>query len=261
MVVIQYPSEVLPRAEWKNIIDTSNVLKCCSSALLGHVLRDEPQGSCIDYSLGEDRPQITMKAMPIERIPNLSCSLLGAYFRPEHFAFLPASRGAGSWCDSDGSQEELLSDDGNFQSIENRVVVAWKLSEVHNRILPYKRDVDYKMYSDIKSKIAPENGGEMSNACVEEWEKLMQSKTPKNRILPLEGHVMVNHAPIRLNYWHFTIDLYPHDNSEPIKDTGKKWRNSMALVLREYLRLHFVVVDEALKIPSIEDKTLWEKEK
>lgn len=261
MAIIQYPSEVLPRTEWKNIIDTCNILKCCSSALLGHVLRDDPKGSCFDYSLGEDYPQITMKALPIERIPNLSCSLLGTYFKPAHFAFLPASTGAEPWQDSDGSQEELLSNDSNFQSIENRVVVAWNLSEVHNRILPYTREVDYKMYSDIKSKISSVNGGAMRNVCIEEWDKLKQSKTSKNRILPFEGHAKVNHDPIRLNYWHFTIDLYPQDNPAPIKDTGKKWRNSIALVLREYLRQHFVVVDDALKIPSIEDKTLWEKEK
>lgn len=259
MNMIQYPFEVLPRADWKSRIDTCDIIKSCPVALLGHVLRNVSKDACFDYSLGEDRPQITMKALPVERIPNLSCSLLGTFFKPEHFAFLPDSQGAAPWSDSDGSQQTLLSDNNNFQPVENRTVVAWNLKEVHNRSIPYTRDVDFKMYSEIKSKIASKNGSEMGNVCIEEWDKLKQSTIPKNRLLPLDGRAQVNHDPLCLNYWHFTIDLYPPDNIQQIKDTGKKWKYDMALVLREYLKFHFVMVEEDTIIPQINDKSLWEK--
>lgn len=257
----EYPKEILPRKEYLGNIDTALLLEKQSNAVIGHWLdlKDCTRQKYIDELMGKEFAQLTTDALPIENMANLSCSLLGAIYGFNHFAFVPKAAGKSSWdkC-SDISDDMLVAD--NFRTLSEYLVVAWEIKELAGVKLPYVRSFDkksqYESAVETIHKIQANNNEEL--AVFEEWEKIAQKEGSNLRDVELEGVIHVNHDPTNLNYWHFTIDLKPMDKEAELKGIKSGWQKNMANELFKILRLTFFEIDANYKAPEIEP-SVWIK--
>lgn len=259
MVPHQYPRIILPCLGWKKGIKASDIKNQCKEALVGHLLEGENE-NLFDFSLGEDFPQIRIEALPYKRVLNLSCSLLGTFFLPEHFHFLPRNKGEETWEEDVEISEELLIED-NYRYIEKVIVVGWPLTDIHQWPIDYFRsfakESEYDTFREKSKEISKIRNVDLFFQ--EEWIRLKRD-TNNSRIADAVGEARINHDPTKLNYWHFTIDMYPADREERVKDISKNWKNSMAIRLGDYLRQTFEIINDTFPIPQITNEKLWVKE-
>lgn len=254
----KYPSDILPQQGWRQCISASDVISCCKCALLGRKLDGEIV-NCIDVSDGEGRWSIYMNALPITSVPNLSCSLLGALFKPHYLHFLPEGTGKQPWTGEETVTDEQIT--GNYSYFDSVTIVGWSIEKVHHLVLPYKHSFlkqnEYTQFRENAIEIATKRN--LAQIYLKEWTDLMLSPTNSQlRIVDVFGEARVNHAPTMLNYWHFTIDLYAAENDfSPLKNASKGWRHNLALNLCDYLRHSFSLITDETDIPVIEDKNLW----
>ena len=256
----RYPIEILPQRGWKQCICQEEIVGHCPNALLGRKL-DGDFEKCIDISAGEGKWVIYMNALPVSCIPNMSCSLLGTFFKPTYFHFLPDGEGKGGWKENVEVNETLI--DGNSVYFDTITVVAWKICNVHNRTLPYKHVfAKNKEYSSFRENaIAVSGERNIPQLYLSEWEELTANpKNEKQRIVEVNGVARVNHDPTMLNYWHFTVDQYPAESDiKPLAKASEGWRYNLALNLCDYLRHNFDIVTDSTNIPMISDERLWTK--
>lgn len=261
--MISYPKDILPHKGWRECICVDEIIKCCPDAIIGHLI-EEKQEDCLDTTLGDDYVRLRIDALPYKRIPNLSCSLFGAKFQPQHFHFLPINKGRESWQGNVDISDELLKDD-NYRFISDIVVIGWKITNLHKWPVKYTRSFDKK--SDFQSfSEKAEAVAKLRNIkllCIQEWEKLIKELGPtqtKRVCIDVWGEARLNHDPTMLNYWHFTIDCYSaDDDTNPILNI-KNWRNNLAIALGDYLRQVFFFVNDATIIPQISTEKLWIKD-
>lgn len=216
----------------------------------------------IDVSLGEDMPSLKMEALPIKRIPNLSCSLLGALFQLEHFHFRQENDGKKSWEEDADVPDAMLTNEANFVYMPEVTVVGWKIAFVESCVIPYKHPFQKKSEYDAKKQGAEEVGRKRGiDVYLKEWEEL--TSAPQNsrlRIADFEGRAQVNHVPTNLNFWHFTIDSYPAESDVSyLKKASEGWRENMAVNFADILRRTFIYITDTTDIPPISDASIWEK--
>lgn len=256
-----YPKEVLSQPHWVESITTGDILKCCSTTLLGHLLVGD-KNQCIDSSLGDGMEFIRREALPLERMANLSCSLLGTYFKLAFFHFLPDNEGKKTWKAGTLIAEELLAEN-NYNHYPTITVVGWHLRNLEHYPIPYPRIFskakDYAAFQTAAVAVADLRKCEIVQ---KEWHELAKNvKNEEQKIADFSGEVRCNHAPTMLNYWHFTIDLYPaDDNDSPLKNTSKGWREKMGIYLQDYLCNSYILLTKEEQIPQIADKNIWVKE-
>jgi hypothetical protein len=76
---------------------------------------------------------------------------------------------------------------------------------------------------------------------------------------PLYALTKVNHRPSNLNYWHFTLDVYPANKEGYIKEEeAKKEKSLLKKVGKQILRFSFQRYDSLTTIPKVND-SLWLK--
>ena len=64
-----------------------------------------------------------------------------------------------------------------------------------------------------------------------------------------------------LNYWHFTIDVYPAEGDmNPLKNASDGWRRNLAANLCDFLRRCYEIIADDNQVAAVEDETLWVKE-
>jgi len=240
-----YPNEITPQPSWKRGILANDIIARCSGALIGRRI-DGKRQDLVDSSLGEDLEQLSEKALPIQRIPNLSTSLLGGCFLIEYFKFKTKSAGSYPW--TEGSRIEEFLTEQNYEVMKDYFVVGWELSRLNERYIPYERKFNKeKEYNNFKSSLINNRNDYI---LLEEWEKLPLNQN-KTRCVELTGQIRVNHAPTNLNYWHFVVDQYPlPDENEPIKNV-KGWRNALTMSAWDILSKTFVYLSSPNQIPSI----------
>ena len=250
---VYYPLHLLPQEDWMLQIKTDDILHLCENALIGRRFEGELH-DFIDTSLGEDMPVLKDKALSFKDIPNLSTSLLGTLHKIEDFHFVQKERGSDNW--TGGSVDiSIFTPNTDFYRIEgNLVVLGWIIEELDGRKFPYQQPLPKKKNYDaciakLKSAYPEED------VYVEEYEKLAVNAN-NNRVIEFEGTVKVNHIPTNLNYWHFTIDLYPKDNpTTPLKNSSGKWRAELCENVRDYLKYSFNILSDMMLPPVIND---WE---
>lgn len=253
-----YPREILPQKEWKQTVAVSDILKNCPDALLGHLLVGDKQ-LCIDSSLGEDMCVIRRESLPLERMANLSCSLLGTYFALSFFHFLPDNVGRLPWKAGTCIVDDLL-DEKNYNHYPEITVVGWYLRNIENHSIPYPRIFfkakEFEAFQDAVAAIAKDKNEEIVQ---KEWNDLLEDEDNKKlRIADFTGESRCNHAPTMLNYWHYTIDLYSADDSKtPLKKISKGWREKMGLYLQDYLCNSFLLLKEEAQVARIDDEHIW----
>lgn len=254
-----YPQEILPQPEWVQNISVCDILKCCSNAVLGHLLVGDYK-QCVDDSLGEGMSFIRRESLPLERMPNLSCSLLGTCFLLEFFHFLPDNEGKEDWKTGMEITKELLSED-NYNYYPEITVVGWLLQALEGLPFPYPRKfAKQKEFVDFEVKAVAVAKDRNCEIVQREWAELVEDKENQRlKIADFTGEARINHAPTKLNYWHFTIDLYAAiDNKNPLKKVSKGWSEKMATNLQDFLCNTFVLLTDEAQIPRI-DNNFWAK--
>ena len=253
----QYPSEILPQQGWRQCICTQDLVERCPEAMLGRKL-DGTKEQCINPEDGT----IYLNVLPVGSIPNLSCSLLGTFFKVDHLHFLPDNEGKTPWREGTAVGEDMLVEE-NYNHCPAVTVVGWKVKEVAGKKLPYNRVFDkQKLYNEFKK--ASEGSAELRKVVVylDAWEDLKANPAnAKQRIAELVGEARVNHDPTMLNYWHFTIDIYPTESDpNPLKNASDGWRRNLAANLCDFLRRCYEIIADESQVAAVGDQTLWLKE-
>lgn len=255
----QYPREILPQKEWSQTITVGDILKDCPDTLLGHLLVGD-YAHCIDDSAGEGMEFIRRESLPLERMINLSCSLLGTYFVLSFFHFLPDNEGKQPWKRGLEITEKLLVE-SNYNYYPNVVVVGWPLRRVENYPLPYPRKfAKQKEFADYQNKAIADAEERNCAIAQQEWANLAEDEENKNlHIANFTGEAQCNHAPTMLNYWHFTIDMYSAiDNKNPMKRISKGWSEKMGTTLQDFLCHSYVLLNSDEQVPKIAND-IWTK--
>lgn len=255
-----YPQEILPCHGWKQTMMVSDILKSCPKAVLGHLLVGNKE-QCVDDSLGLGMETIRRDVLPLDRMANLSCSLLSTYFMLVFFHFLPDNEGKQTWKPDNVVTDDLLKED-NYNFYPEITVVGWYLGSLEHHPIPYPRSFakvkEFHDFQEVATAVARNRKKEIVQ---KEWQDLAEDETNKKlRIADFTGEVRCNHDPTFLNYWHFTIDLYSADDNEnPLKNTSKGWREKMGIWLQDYLCNSFMLLTEDEQVSKVTDKSVWEK--
>lgn len=261
MAVNKYPIYILPEKGWRKGILGREILSLCAYAVIGHRVKGSLD-KCIDDSLGDDELSLTEEGLPLERIPNLSTNLLGTRFQIKDFIFNPIKDGKQDWNEDD----KVLNTDSiqvhiNYETLEKDFfVVGWIVKEIDGRQIPYSRVFAKKqLYETFKRKIENLQNNEEEDKSLtvylEEYENL-STDCNGHKQAKLLGDVRITHMPTKLNYWHFTIDLFPMEVPEKhISNTKKSWQKLMAENVRDFLRRSFYLIPKQLEPATIEG---WE---
>ncbi len=254
----EYPVHIIPTEGWNHDIKCDAILYVCGNAMIGRRIEGCAE-DCIDSSLGEDAIFLKEEALATDEIPNLSTSLLGAKHEIDDFSFRQTGQGKAPW-DKEEVSISAFCVDKDFVRIDTEFIVAgWSLFGLNNRDVPYRKTFNKKKEYDafVDSVNKANESPNKEKIYLEEYEKL-----PKNEAGDsygeYNGKVIVNHAPTKLNYWHFTVDLYPVDSPDkPLKGVKGAWREMMAENVADYLRRSFYILpDSDLNLPPLIDK--WE---
>lgn len=254
----QYPQAIVCRSGWKKDINPNDVLQSCADAVLGHWLEGERKKYFND-TLGDGMESLRMSALPLDRMANLSTSLLGAHFKLSHFHYKQINKGACSWDGVKDVDEELISSD-NYEWMEFVSVIGWKIAVIHQYKFVYPRNFAKKGEYDlfVASQSATENE-DVKETIWEEWDKLQVEGNVRK--VSLVGESRINHDPTILNYWHFVIDLYPRDNDDTPLPSGvsKGWRGKLASKLQDLLMRTYIDMKDGYIPPTITSPSVWEK--
>lgn len=254
-----YPRDIVPCNGWRKGILASEITACNLHAIIGHWL-EGPKENFIDDSLGEGMIALSTDALPIERIPNLSCSLMGALFLFEHFHFRQVKDGKNPW-DGDTNIPDSMLNEENFIYMPEVTVIGWEINSLENRDLPYRRAFSKKSEYDKVKQMSAEIGRKrgICTSYLKGWEDMTNNtENGKQRIADLKGKCHIIHNPTNMNFWHFTIDIFPADKEEPMKSVSAAWQKNIASYLADYLQRAFIHITEATDIPGISNN-IWEK--
>lgn len=247
-----YPERIVPKPEWRDNILVRDILNLTQSAVIGRRIEGEKVDS-IDSSLGDDNATLKENILPVHSIPNLSTNLMGCCFEIEDFVYIQNNKGKEKWIEGDNVLDILL-DDRNFTHCHNTFfIVGWYIKELEGKHFPYVRKFNQKKdYDDFMCRVN-EFYAEMF---VEEYEKICTDTNGYKKV-DAECELRINHNPTNLNYWHFTIDLYPMDSMDhPIQKTKNSWMRLMAENVRDYLRHTFSLIPDELEPQTIKG---WEE--
>lgn len=247
-----YPREILPQPDWKQTLIVGDILKCCPEAMLGHLLIGDVE-TLFDTSAGEGMESLKRTAIPLKRMANFSCNLLGAQFVLSFFHFLPANAGAESWIKGMLVNDDLITEN-NYNHYSDITIVAWHMQNVEKYQIPYPRNfLKQKEFVDFQNAVANEAHEKNAEIIIREWDELTEND--RLRVCFFNGEARCNHAPVLLNYWHFTIDLYSADNSrKPLIKISKGWSESMASNLQDYLCRTFIKLTDDSQVPIIHEE-------
>lgn len=245
----KYPVHIIPEEGWKKDIQCKDVIALCKEAVTGRRI-DGALKDCIDFSLGEDAVSLKEEVLPTDDIPNLSTSLLGTPFQLDDFHFRQIGNGQKNW-EGRAIKLESFKIDEDYKYIKTDFfIVGWSMIYLNERPVPYNKVFNKKKeYTAFIDKIKATSEKEVSY--IEEYENLQKNEDGMP-YAEFNGKIIINHIPTNLNYWHFTIDLYPIDTPDkPIKDTKKTWREMMAENVADYLRKSFYILPDMSTPPVI----------
>lgn len=255
----EYPKELIPQETWEHEVAIEDILNNNQDALFGRWVKGT-KSDWVDYSLGEDMPILKDKAIDMARMLNISCSLLGALFLPEHFCFITQGLGSKLWKDSNYADipKELICKD-NYRIDKDIFVVAWSIQDVHEMMVPYSRtfaDEDkYNVFKQNAKSIVENRTSDENLRVLAEWDEL---KRNNNGAFETEiySQLLVSHAPTLLNYWHFLVDAYPADDDIAVLDRKNAWQKSLTLNIWSVLSNSIIVIEEGTEIPQL-NSSVW----
>lgn len=248
MEVALYPIDLIPKVEWREIMCTDEMLAGMENfCLIRRCDCSEDEG--IDCKLVADggSPFLSHKALSDEHIANMSMSLLGALLQKDDIRFKQKEEAKEDWNGCDVDSKRL---------IEGFVVevpmpwfeVVWGAKLLHNQPVPYKKFIKGNEFDQLKADVKA-----IRNII------LTSFKDYDTSVDPLFALTKVNHRPSNLNYWHFTLDVYPANKEGCIKEEeAKKEKSLLKKVGKQLLRFSFQRYDSLTTIPKVND-SLWLK--
>lgn len=258
----KYPEELIPQESWEHEISVEDILNNNQDALIGRWVKG-CKTDWVDYSLGEDMPILRDKAIDMARMLNISCSLLGALFLPEHFCFITQGKGSELWKESNYSaipQEEIC--ENNYRIDKEIFVVAWSIHDIHGMMVPYSRtfadEGSYNLFAQNVKNVVENRTSDEDLRVVAEWNELKRNNNGAYEA-EIYSQLRVSHAPTYLNYWHFLVDAYPADDDDNAVLARKNaWQKSLTLNIWNALSSSIVIIEEGTDIPQL-SSSLWSK--
>lgn len=194
-----YPPEILPQIGFKFPIDTNKLNSIGSFAVIRR--SNKSKDNSFD-SLGFVREDAIISKY--SELPNLSMNILGGNFKLKHLKYRPKGLSTKSWREN---EEVLLVDYvDQWECLENSVPIFFPLKDIHTIEFPYERESNDK-----------------------ETKKLMSafSFLQKENKARFQGKTIVEHEPIKLNYWHVELKLKDVEEKS-IKKADSTWKKSAA---------------------------------
>lgn len=238
-----YPVQILPQKGWRDDLNIKAIIETNENAVIGRKIIGSPE-MCIDSSLGEDNARLRVKYLKTSEIPNLSTSILGALFSVEDFVFWQKEEGEKPWKKEEVVEFEKYSAGIDYYpESESIIVVGWRIKAIHGYLIPYNKIIPkQKDYETLREKTSDIE--RLREKYALPYESLPVDADGK-RYMKMNGEARVNHAPVKLNYWHHTIDLYPEDTPEnPLKGIKGAWKEMMGENVADYLRRSFLLIKE-----------------
>lgn len=195
---------------------------------------------------------LKVSILPNSRILNLSTDLMGASFSLRDFTYQHKNNGDLPW---DGYEVDICSfvKDIDFVQTDGPVFAAgWCIAVLENFSIPYRRN--FKNHDDFisfhrkgQSPLSKEKIGQL----LKKYEEL-PCNVNKQRETDALGRMRINHDPRMLDYWHFTIDLYPEENPEVALDSNKgSWKKKFVSLAGDYLRRTFTIYQNEEDVPPL----------
>lgn len=248
MDVARYPHDLIPQVAWKERMCTEEMLETMGDfCLLRRCDCSEEKGIKIDMVAEGGSPILTHDALTDQRIANMSMSLLGTLFQKDDIRFKQKEEAMADWNGGEVDAVRLIE---NFveEVPEPWFVVVWLAGGLHNQEVPYKKGgIKQEDFEKFKEEVNTVSGivlGTLAEYNAEEE--------------PLYGVTKVNHRPSNLNYWHFTLDVYPATREgyieEPQDNSEKKLLKKVG---KQFLRYSFKRYEE-VSIAQMKE-SLWIK--
>ena len=193
-------------------------------------------------------PFLTHEALSDQRIANMSMSLLGALFQKEDIRFKQTDEAMADWngCNVDADRLILTFVE---EVPEPWFTVIWCANGLHNQEVPYKKGgIKADGYNQFKDEVERVRGIVLGT--------LAEYNAAAD---PLYGLTKIIHRPSNLNYWHFTLDVFPATREGYIEETlDNSEKNLLKKVGKQLLRFSFHRYGD-IAIPSVKEE-LWIKQ-
>lgn len=230
-----YPIGLLPHMKWIRGILSEAILKWNKAAIIGRRL-DCTREQALTYDETTGKSKLRLSVIEDRRIVNLSTSLLGALHSVSDFRFRQQGNGTAPWFTGMPVDIHDYEENVDYCREDGPVCVStWRIDELINFKVPYipsfSNDDAFKQW---KKSLPLTEAGKRVGEAMEKFRDLNDSRL--NEDSKVYGHVEVNHDPTCLNYWHFTVDLYPPEDPEkPISKFQGAARRALVLQLKDWL--------------------------
>ena len=224
---LNYPSRILPKTFFKNLIDIDFLF----GSQRVYFLRssDKPQ----DLTFNNLGDTFTLKEDNINysEIPNLSVNLIGGRFKIRHAKFKLDinSEACKHW---DGKSSVFLSEHLNNYSVSSTFCPVFiDPKYIHDLNIPYDRPQDKHVDNLLKA--------------------LEIDIKPDNKKYHFKGRLKFVSVPTNLNYWHVELRIYDFNN-EPINYRSSNWTKELCRqILSDVICVNaFPLVPSFVSIPN-----------
>ena len=139
----------------------------------------------------------------------------------------------------------------DYEIVGEHCVIGWAVKKLHGIRIPYvrqfnkKTDFDSfvgKATSSHKDSSDKRDSEEVDRISTLTYEQLELDTGNGKRKLDTHASVEVKHSPNKLNYWHFTVDYYPIEDSDKAISNTKGWRNMIAIHVRDILKRNMIPI-------------------
>lgn len=198
----QYPTRILPKPRYIKLVNVDELNERCKKSFL--VRRLETTGNPFHIIGGR---KLLNEGVIDEDVLDWSTNLLGGEFQVEDICWRQKGEGVSPW-----EEEEINIAD--FKNCYERIDLAFPIfiaiEKLHKIEIPYRRNFGSKAdaikYAEATQDLAEET--------LTRWTSDVEPEC--------HATITIEHKPIRLNYWHMTIEITPHDFVEPIDRDSKK---------------------------------------
>lgn len=144
-------------------------------------------------------------------IPDMSMSMITDKSRREYLGLVQGKIAREAWNGKNPKVEKYMGDikqkDAEWHTI------SYRLDKLHNKTFPYQGKIkDRAEFENVKGEIVIEHRNEQAK-------KTVLKNFSKNQLYGFRAYMSVEHKPTMMNYWHVTLCVRAHSNSEPIKSS------------------------------------------
>ena len=224
---LKYPNKILPKSNFKNLIEFDSLFKSQSV----YLLRRSDLSLDLTFNTIGDLYTLKEDILSLSDFPNMSVNLIGGKFKIKHAKFIIdiKSDACKKW---DGKSSVFLSDHIESYSIADALChIFIDPTNIHELNIPYDKPYDKNLENLLKS--------------------LEIDIKPENKKYHFTGKIKFVSEPANLNYWHFELKIYDFKN-EPIDYKSSAWLKELCRqILCDVVSVNTSpLVPSVVKIPS-----------